>query len=95
MRVESTPTLFSREFSLAGRVALVSGGQGGLGLDSALALIEAGASVVYCTGRAETPGETWKKVREYVGQVPSESTQARLEYIQADASDQVCFMHTS
>ncbi|KAI0646704.1 hypothetical protein C8Q79DRAFT_1010291 [Trametes meyenii] len=45
----TSPTLFNRDFSLGDRVALlVSGGHGGIGLEAALALAEAGARAVYC-----------------------------------------------
>ena len=61
----ATPTIFTHEFSLADRVALVSGAHRGIGLEMALALVEAGARAVYCVDLPKTPGEEWAKVREY------------------------------
>lgn len=51
------PTLFAHEFSLADRVALVSGGGRGLGLEMALALVEAGARAVYCVDLPAEPAD--------------------------------------
>ena len=80
------PTLFSHEFSLADRVALVSGGNRGLGLEMALALIEAGARAVYCLDLPEKPGSEWDAVSEYLGRLDSKG---RLEYVHGDVRDQV------
>ena len=59
------PTIFTREFSLADRVALVSGGHRGIGLEMALAFVEAGARAVYCVDLPKTPDEKWVKVKEF------------------------------
>lgn len=80
------PTLFEKEFSLSDRVALVSGANRGLGLEMAMALVEAGARAVYCTDIPKTPGEEWQKVKEYVSRMEGKG---RLEYISADVRDQV------
>ncbi|CCM00333.1 uncharacterized protein FIBRA_02363 [Fibroporia radiculosa] len=82
------PTLFDHEFSLADRVALVSGGNRGLGLEMAMSLVEAGARVVYCVDLPKQPGEEWTKVKEYVGRMQGKAGQGRLEYISADTRDQ-------
>ena len=82
------PTLFSHEFSLADRVALVSGGNRGLGLEMALALIEAGARAVYCVDLPKHPGKEWTKVKEYASQMKGLPSSGRLEYISADVRDQ-------
>jgi NADP-dependent 3-hydroxy acid dehydrogenase YdfG len=42
-----------RRFSLAGKVAVVTGASSGLGVDFALGLAEAGADIVICARRAE------------------------------------------
>lgn len=83
------PTLFTQDFSLSGRVAVVTGGYGGLGLEAALAMIEAGARAVYCLGRAQTPPEKWLKVQEYAAKMSSKAGEGRMEYICADVTDQV------
>ena len=50
------PTIWD-EFALRDRVALVSGGNRGLGLEMALVLIEAGARAVYCIDLPAQPGK--------------------------------------
>ncbi|KAH9887343.1 hypothetical protein C8Q73DRAFT_668843 [Cubamyces lactineus] len=82
------PTLFDTDFSLHDRVALVTGANGGLGLESALAFIEAGARVVYCLDIAPAPSEEWLKVKDYVSRMEGKAGEGRLEYISADVSDQ-------
>ena len=87
------PTLWD-EFALRDRVALVSGANRGLGLEMALALIEAGARAVYCVDLPATPGEEWRAVAEYVSRMEAEGTGGggggggRLEYVCADVRDQ-------
>ncbi|KZT65885.1 sorbose reductase sou1 [Daedalea quercina L-15889] len=89
--LEATPnspaksTLFEKEFFLADRVALVSGANRGLGLEMAMALIEAGARAVYCTDLPKTPGDEWQKVQQYLDRMDGAG---RLEYISADVRDQ-------
>ncbi|KAI0637216.1 sorbose reductase sou1 [Trametes polyzona] len=82
----AVPTLFANEFSLSDRVALVSGGNRGLGLEMALALIEAGARVVYCVDLPAHPSTEWIAVRDYAARL--EGTYGRLEYLSADVRDQ-------
>ncbi|KAI0654844.1 hypothetical protein C8Q70DRAFT_1023977 [Cubamyces menziesii] len=82
------PTLFTTDFSLRDRVALVTGANGGLGLESALAFIEAGARAVYCLDIAPTPSEEWLKVKDYVSRMEGKAGEGRLEYISTDVSDQ-------
>ncbi len=82
------PTLFSHEFSLTDRVALVSGANRGLGLEMALALIEAGARAVYCVDLPKDPGEEWTKVRDYASRMEGLPSQGRLEYISGDVRNQ-------
>ena len=72
----SKPRLFE-SFSLADRVAVVSGGNRGLGLEMALALAEAGARV-YALDLPASPGEEFKAVARYV---EGFETGARLEYV--------------
>ena len=67
----------------------MTGGYGGLGLEAALALAEAGARAVYCLGRASVPPEKWLKVKDYAAKMASKASVGRLEYICADVADQV------
>lgn len=79
----------TREFSLADRVALVSGGHGGLGLEAALALVEAGARAVYCADLPSTPDARWTTVRDYASRLEGAGGEGRMEYVSADVRDQV------
>ena len=88
----ATPTIFTHEFSLADRVALVSGAHRGIGLEMALAFVEAGARAVYCVDLPKTPDEKWAKVKEFakgLGRGARAGGEGRLEYISADVRDQV------
>ncbi|RDX45337.1 sorbose reductase sou1 [Lentinus brumalis] len=85
---DTNPTLFTKEFSLADRVALVSGGNRGIGLEMALALVEAGTRIVYCVDLPEKPGDEFTKVREYASQLKGTGGEARLEYVSANVTDQ-------
>ncbi|KAI0303403.1 hypothetical protein B0F90DRAFT_1626817 [Multifurca ochricompacta] len=80
------PTLWD-EFSLRDRVALVSGANRGLGLEMALALIEAGARAVYCVDLPTKPGDEWVAVAEYGKRVMG-TRGGRLEYVSADVRNQ-------
>ncbi|KAI0646828.1 sorbose reductase sou1 [Trametes meyenii] len=82
------PTLFTKEFSLADRVALISGANRGLGLEMALALVEAGARAVYCVDLPKEPGEEWTKVRDYAARLKGLPSDGRIEYLSADVRDQ-------
>lgn len=79
------PTLWD-EFALQDRVALVSGANRGLGLEMALALVEAGARAVYCVDLPKQPGDEWTQVAKYVRRM--ETVKGRLEYVCADVGDQ-------
>lgn len=93
----ATPTRTALStFYLVGRVALVTGGHRGIGLEIALALVEAGA-VVYCLDLPKTPDENWFKVQRYAAQLPSlqvgtssqgKNLNGRLEYVSADVTKQ-------
>lgn len=83
------PTIFSHEFALDDRVALVTGAQRGIGLEAALALVEAGARAVYCIDLPPQPSKDWEKVRNYASRMKGKSGQGRLEYISADVTDKV------
>jgi len=78
------PKIFE-EFSLAGRVAVVSGGNRGLGLEMALALCEAGSKAVYCVDLPKVPSAEWEATREFVKGLGNGS---RVEYVSADVRDQ-------
>jgi NAD(P)-dependent dehydrogenase (short-subunit alcohol dehydrogenase family) len=74
-------TLFD-EFSLRGRVGIVTGGNRGLGLEMALALCEAGASV-YAFDLPATPGDEFVATAEYARKLGS-----ALSYVSCDVTDQ-------
>jgi len=82
--IQPRPKIFD-EFALTDRVALVSGGNRGLGLEMAIALCEAGARAVYCFDLPEEPSEEFIASREYVSRLRNNS---RLEYFSADVRDQ-------
>lgn len=82
--IQPRPKIFD-EFALTDRVALVSGGNRGLGLEMALALCEAGARAVYCFDLPEEPSEEFIASREYVARLGNNSS---LEYFSADVRDQ-------
>ncbi|KAI3608831.1 sorbose reductase sou1 [Moniliophthora roreri] len=78
------PKIFD-EFRLDGRVAMVSGGNRGIGLEMALTLCEAGARAVYCLDIAEAPSEDWLACKKFVERLENGS---RLEYITVDVTKQ-------
>ncbi|KAH7915985.1 hypothetical protein BJ138DRAFT_1140437 [Hygrophoropsis aurantiaca] len=78
------PKIFD-EFALTDRVAVVSGANGGLGLEMAIAICEAGARVAYCIDLAAQPSAEWTASRDFVQKLGNNS---RLEYISADVRDQ-------
>ena len=77
-------TIF-KEFMLTNRVAIVSGGNRGIGLEMALTLCEAGA-VVYCLDLPPQPGMEWNATKRYVDRMNVEG--ARLEYRSVDVTKQ-------
>lgn len=78
------PKIFE-EFSLAGRDAVVSGANRGLGLEMALALCEAGSKAVYCVDLPKSPSAEWEATRGFVKELGNGS---KLEYVSADVRDQ-------
>ncbi|KAI6022028.1 hypothetical protein EDC04DRAFT_2901031 [Pisolithus marmoratus] len=82
--VQPCPKIFD-EFALTDRVALVSGANRGIGLETAIALCEAGARVVYCFDLPERPSEVFLASQDYVRKLGNNS---RLEYFSADVRDQ-------
>lgn len=79
------PTLFEKEFSMEGRVVAVSGGNRGIGLETALALAEAGASV-YCFDLPTTPSDIFTASSAYLKRLGPKA--GRLEYASLDVTDQ-------
>ncbi len=85
------PTLFMREFSLNDRIALVSGGNSGIGLEAALGFLEAGARAVYCIDLPQEPSDAWRAAQQYASSLQRLGTDkvGRLEYVRGDVTDQV------
>ncbi|KAF9460576.1 hypothetical protein BDZ94DRAFT_1311345 [Collybia nuda] len=77
------------QFLLINRVAIVTGGHRGLGLEMALALAEAGA-IVYCLAQSSSPNEDWLKVQSFAQSLPNleGGRKGRLEYAKADVANQ-------
>lgn len=79
--VQPRPQIFD-EFSLKGRVAVVTGGNGGLGLEMAIVLAEQGAKV-YCLDLAESPRDEVVAAQRYV-----DAFGAEIKYRTVDVTDQ-------
>jgi len=79
----ATPTIFN-EFALRDRVAVVSGGHRGLGLEMALALAEAGARV-YALDLPDAPSEEFVNVSRFVAKLGEGRS---LSYVSVDVTDQ-------
>ncbi len=84
-----TRTVFA-QFSLVDRVALVTGGGRGIGLEVAAAFAEAGA-IVYCLSQSKQPHNDFVAAQEFVAQMPplAETVKnGRMVYISGDVTDQ-------
>ncbi|KAG2364464.1 hypothetical protein BDR07DRAFT_1401352 [Suillus spraguei] len=79
------------DFALTDRVAIVTGGNRGLGLEAALALSTAGSRAIYCLDLPEKPGEDWNAARQSVSKL---GDAGRLEYVTADVRDQKKLLKT-
>ena len=80
-----SPTLFEKEFSMKGRVVAVSGANRGLGLETALALAEAGATV-HCFDLASTPSDIFSASSAYLKRLGPQV--GRIEYSTLDVTNQ-------
>lgn len=77
------------EFKLQGKCALVTGGNGGLGLEMALVLAELGA-IVYAVDLAECPSKDFAACANYARKMLSFSADRdRMYYRKADVTDQI------
>ncbi|KAJ8693926.1 hypothetical protein PTI98_008869 [Pleurotus ostreatus] len=84
-----TRTVFA-QFSLVERVALVTGGGRGIGLEVAAAFAEAGA-IVYCLSLSKQPDNDFVAVQEFIAKLPplaEDVKNGRMEYISGDVTDQ-------
>ncbi|KAI0646722.1 hypothetical protein C8Q79DRAFT_686662 [Trametes meyenii] len=54
----------------------------------AMALAEAGARAVYCVDLPKEPGEEFVKTKAYLGKMEGRNGEGRLEYIEADVTNQ-------
>ena len=63
----------------------MTGANGGIGLESALALVEAGARSVYCLDVVKQPSDEWSKVCDLV----TRTGMGKFEYVCGDVRDQV------
>jgi hypothetical protein len=80
-------TIFS-EFSLRGRVSIVTGAKRGIGLELAMALAEAGSSV-HCIDLQSDPGPDFKATKDYVRRMREENQDVgTLSYISTDVTKQ-------
>lgn len=73
------------------RVAIVTGGNRGLGLEAALALSTAGSRAVYCLDLPEKPGEDWNVAHQSIAKLGGAG---RLEYVTSDVRDQKKLLKT-
>ncbi|KAG2349370.1 NAD(P)-binding protein [Suillus weaverae] len=92
--LHSTPAIQREslgDFALTDRVAIVTGGNRGLGLEAALALSTAGSRIVYCLDLPEKPGEDWNAARQSVAKLGGAG---RLEYVTTDVRDQKRLLKT-
>ncbi|KAF8630524.1 hypothetical protein AX15_002870 [Amanita polypyramis BW_CC] len=80
-------------FQLQDRIAIITGGHRGIGLEIAFAYAEAGA-IVYCLDLPQKPGEDWVKVKKYADSLPvfhvgnEKGSKGRMEYVSADVTNQ-------
>ncbi|KAF5323238.1 hypothetical protein D9619_013481 [Psilocybe cf. subviscida] len=76
-------------FSMHSKVAIITGGGRGIGLEIALAYAEAGARV-YCLDLPEKPSEEWGVCKAWVNDLSGEGGKRNgaLEYTQCDVTQQ-------
>jgi hypothetical protein len=92
-RLSQTLRRLLRFSSTSSRLPIASrscqGVTAGLGLEMALALVEAGARAVYCVDLPAEPGEEWKAARAYATRLANKRGEGRLEYVSGNVTDQV------
>lgn len=80
VEVKST---IQQQFSLAGKVAVVSGGNSGIGLEYCVVLAELGA-IVYALDLSDTPSEDFLACKSYIKRMPGAGS---LEYAIGNVTD--------
>lgn len=82
----SSTTTIQDQFNLAGRVAIVTGGNSGIGLEYSVVLAELGATV-YVLDITETPSSEFLACVEYIKYL-NKSSKPSLFYVKADVTDE-------
>jgi len=88
-----TPKIFD-EFKLTDQVGIVTGGNRGIGLEICIALLEAGARVVYSISQSDQPSSEFIQSQKYVADMDRGPLlgPGRLKHISTNVKDQAAIM---